>query len=146
MSLAQAAFLAQNCCVHIPFSGLLVRPFLAALQVITRALTPISSWCIRKFCHVSMLIGMNTSPGVMQVITKALDRFEREEGVRVMLMPARTTAAGLTLTRASRIILLEPAPDPAIPQQVRPPPPSHGACWLQILTPSAVRWSQADSN
>lgn len=51
-------------------------------------------------------------------MTKAVARLEEEEAVRVMLMPARTTAAGLTLTAASRIVLLEPAPDPAIPQQV----------------------------
>ena len=67
---------------------------------------------------------------VAQAMTKALERFDADEGVRVMLMPARTTAAGLTLTRASRVILLEPAPDPAIPQQacnflLHPPlPPS----------------------
>ncbi len=70
---------------------------------------------------------MGALPGAKQVISKALDRFEGEEGVRVMLMPARTTAAGLTLTRASRIILLEPAPDPAIPQQACPPSPFLGA-------------------
>jgi SNF2 family DNA or RNA helicase len=36
-----------------------------------------------------------------------------------MLMPAKTAAAGLTLTAANRVILLEPAADPAIPQQAR---------------------------
>jgi len=55
--------------------------------------------------------------GNREAMTKALVRFDGEDDVKVMLMPARTTAAGLTLTRASRIILLEPAPDPAIPQQ-----------------------------
>lgn len=53
-----------------------------------------------------------------QAIAKALAAFNGDPDVAVMLMPAKTAAAGLTLTAASRVILLEPAADPAIPQQV----------------------------
>lgn len=37
---------------------------------------------------------------------------------RVLLLSLQTQAAGLTLTRASHVFLLEPAMDPAIEQQV----------------------------
>lgn len=53
----------------------------------------------------------------LQTIAKALAAFNGDPEVAVMLMPAKTAAAGLTLTAANRVILLEPAADPAIPQQ-----------------------------
>lgn len=55
--------------------------------------------------------------GNREAVGKALAAFNGEPEVAVMLMPARTAAAGLTLTAANRVILLEPAADPAIPQQ-----------------------------
>lgn len=57
------------------------------------------------------------SQSTCQAIAKALGSFNGDPEVRVMLMPAKTAAAGLTLTAASRVILLEPAADPAVPQQ-----------------------------
>lgn len=37
--------------------------------------------------------------------------------VRVFLLSLRAGAAGLNLTAASRVFLLEPSPDPAVEQQ-----------------------------
>ncbi len=73
----------------------------------------------RDLCaHCNHLLIATTT---LQAISKALGAFNGDPEVRVMLMPAKTAAAGLTLTAASRVILLEPAADPAVPQQVHFP-------------------------
>lgn len=60
--------------------------------------------------HVSLTGGRSA-------VRKAIKSFAEDDNVRVFLLSMRSGAAGLTLTRANHVFLLEPALDPAIEQQ-----------------------------
>lgn len=47
----------------------------------------------------------------------AVRAFAEDDGVRAMLLSLRAGGQGLTLTRASRVFLLEPSPDPSVDEQ-----------------------------
>lgn len=53
----------------------------------------------------------------MQNMRNALNDFNEDPETRVFLLCLGTAAAGLTLTRANHVFLLEPGLDPAVEQQ-----------------------------
>ena len=66
------------------------------------------------------LIALNyeiTVPYAMQASRRALKSFQEDPETTVFLLALGAAAAGLTLTRANHVFLLEPAIDPAIEQQ-----------------------------
>lgn len=60
---------------------------------------------------------MNNGVQCMQDMRNALNHFHEDPETRVFLLCLGTAAAGLTLTRANHVYLLEPGLDPAVEQQ-----------------------------
>lgn len=89
---------------HPEHKSLVFSQFPEALKLVGRAL------------HVNG-VGHVMLTGTRKTCRTIIQRFENEADVRVFLLPMRTAAAGLTLTRASHVFLLEPALDPAVEQQ-----------------------------
>ena len=71
--------------------------------------------------HYSSLLPLHSLYSIY--LTQSL-LVQGEAGPRVFLLSLRMGSAGLTLTRANHVFLLEPSMDPAVEQQVRA-----GLCW-----------------
>ena len=84
--------------------SLIFSQFPEALKLVGRAL------------HVNG-VGHVMLSGTRKACRTIIQQFENQPDVRVFLLPMRTAAAGLTLTRANHVFLLEPAVDPAVEQQ-----------------------------
>ncbi len=89
---------------HPDQKSLIFSQFPEALKLIARALD------VNSVKHVMLTGGRRAARAIIQ-------SFEHDDDVRVFLLPMKTAAAGLTLTRASHVFLLEPAMDPAVEQQ-----------------------------
>ena len=96
--------------IHCPDEKSLVfSQWREALSLVSKALTQ------QGIKHTSLSGGGGAKGGVLA--KEALISFNEDEECKVMLLSLQTQAAGLTLVRASRVFLLEPATDPSIEQQ-----------------------------
>ena len=94
---------------HPDEKSLIFSQWKEALGLVSKALTQ------SGIKHTSLSGGGGVKGGMQAKL--ALESFNQDEECKVMLLSLQTQAAGLTLVRASRVFLLEPALDASIEQQ-----------------------------